>query len=263
MKRATLILIMAGVLCLLAAPAALAQANGDEPDNSMLYLSNTNLAAMTPNDFTGIVGGIFYTPYYYNVSVNYLGYADPNDVALTDSHTVTLWDNYGDVIASAVVSAGTPTLWANGYAWVPISTVTLSYQSYYEVGATVIGGVDNWGDLIQNTEVDQGNNGQITWNAANGLWSGTPYGPFVQASTGAGNEYGFSRAGIYDYNTSDAGNPDPTFYQTSGSDSIYPAANLGYNIVAAPEPAMLSISGVGAVLFFVSVLKRNKKNSRI
>jgi hypothetical protein len=215
MTREKFIPMVAAAMCLMAVPAALAQTvNGDEPDNSMLYVPNVNLTSLNQNGFTGIVGAQFLTPYFYNVSVNYLGYADPNDVALVDSHTVTLWDFSGDVVASAVVSAGTPTLWANGYAWVAVPTVTLTYNSYYEVGATVVAGADSWGDLINNNSPDNGNNGQITWNVESGISSGTANGPFVQAGSG----YEFSRTGEYDYNTSDAGNPNPSLNQTSQSD---------------------------------------------
>jgi hypothetical protein len=252
-----LIPMIAGVLCLAAVPAALAQVNNDENNNSMLYQPNVNLSSLSPNGFTGIVGGQILTPYYFNVSVNYLGYADPNDVALVDSHTVTLWDSSGNDIASAVISAGTPTAWANGYAWVAIPTVTLSYNSYYVVGATVIGGVDNWGDLISNSSPDSGNNGQITWNVSpNGYGPynyGQGYGPFVQATPG----YEFSRMGMYDYSTGDAGNSvSPSeFNYTSAQDSIYPAANLGYNLQTVPEPATLSIAGAGAVLQGIVVIE--------
>jgi len=253
MKRKSLSIIIASMLGFALVPAASAQTvNGDEPDNSMLYLPNVNLTSLNQNGFTGIVGGIFYTPYYYNVSVNYLGYADPNDVPLVDSHTVTIWGAGGNaasgsVAASAVVPSGTPTLWANGYAWVPLpSTVTLSYQSYYDVGATVVGGVDSWGDLIGNNSPDNGNNGQVTWNVVNGSSSGSVNGPFVQAGSG----WEFSRGGVYDSNTSDAGNPNPSLSQTSQSDSIYPAPNLGYNVVPAPEPTTLAFLGVGAALLF-------------
>jgi hypothetical protein len=258
-----LIPMIAGILCMAAAPVALAQVNNDENDNSMLYEPNVNVTSLNQNGFTGIVGGQILTPYYFNVSVNYLGYADPNDVALVDSHTVTLWDNSGNVVASAVVSAGTPTLWEGGYAWVPISTVTLNYNSYYEVGATVVGGVDSWGDLISNNSPDSGSNGQITWNVSpNGYGPynyGQSDGPFVQASPG----YEFSRVGEYDYNTSDAGNPNPALNQTSQSDSIYPAPNLGYDIEPVPEPTTLSIAGAGVALLFGSALKRKKKDSAI
>jgi hypothetical protein len=242
--------IIAGVaLGLTFAPAAFAQTvNGDQNNNTQLYQPNVNLTGLNQNGFTGIVGGIFYTPYYYNVSANYLGYADPNDAPLATSHTITLWGSGGSVVASAVVPAGTPTQWANGYAWVQLpSTVTLSYQSYYDIGATVAGGVDPWGDLIYNNSPDNGNNGQVTWNVENGsLSASAPNGPFVQGSAG----YEFTRAGIYDSNAGDAGNPNPSFGQTSQSDSIYPAPNLGYNLsfTAVPEPASFALFGCGAAL---------------
>jgi len=257
--------MIAGVLCLAAVPAALAQVNNDENNNSMMYQPNVNLTSGNQNGFTGIVGAQFLAPYYFNTSVNYLGYADPNDVALTDSHTVSLWDINGNLIASGVVSAGTPTLWEGGYAWVPISTVTLSANNYYEVGATVTGGVDQWGDLISNSSPDSGNNGQITWNVSpNGYGPynyGQGYGPFVQATPG----YEFSRVGMYDGNSADAGNTVSTsdFGYTSAQDSIYPAPNLGYNIQPVPEPTALSIAGAGAFLLLGSKLKRKKNDSTI
>lgn len=247
MKRKLLLITGVAVACFALAPATFAQiVNNDQTDNSMLYLPNVDLTSLSQNGFTGIVGGQFLAPYFYNVSVNYVGYADPTDVALVDSHTITLWDFSGNVVASAVVPSGTPTLWANGYAWVQLpSTVTLTYNNYYEVGATVVGGVDPWGDLISNNAPDNGNNGQITWNVSpNGYGSGNQSnGPFVQASSG----YEFSREAEYDSNTSDAGNPNPSLSQTSAQDSIYPAANLGYNVVAVPEPTILGLLGMGTI----------------
>ena len=259
MKREKLSIIIATMMGFVLVPAASAQTvNGDQNDNTQLYLPNVNVTGLSQNSFTGIVGGIFYTPYFYNVSENYLGYADPTGAALTDSHTITIWDQAnGSVVASAVVPSGTPTLWANGYAWVSVPTVTLSYQHYYWLGATVVGGADAWGDLIYNNSPDNGNNGQITWNVENGVQSpSSPNGPFVQGSAG----YEFSRAGIYDGNTGDAGNPNPSFGQTSQSDSIYPAPNVGYNLtfVPTPEPGSLALLGVGAALLFG--ITRKQKN---
>ncbi|HMD54056.1 MAG TPA: PEP-CTERM sorting domain-containing protein, partial [Phycisphaerae bacterium] len=94
------------------------------------------------------------------------------------------------------------------------------------------------------------NNGQITWNVENGSSSGSIYGPFVQAGSG----WEFTRVGEYDYNTSDAGNPNPSLNQTSQSDSIYPAPNLGYNVV--PEPTTLGLLGMGTAVLFGFAGKR-------
>ena len=248
MKATKYIPIIGGVLSLVLAPGAFAQVNGDEPDNSILYLPNVNLTTLSQNNFTGTVGGIFYTPYYYNVSFNWLGYADPAGAPLQISHTVTLWDNNtGNVVASAVVPAGDTQIY-DGYAWVQLpSTVTLSYQSYYVIGASVVGGVDPWGDLISNpfsnTSPDNGNSGQITWNVENGSWSGDANGPFVQAGGG----WEFTRGGRYDSASDYPGEPPN---QTSAQDSIYPAPNMAYDlpIAPAPEPTSVGLVAFGAAL---------------
>jgi len=243
----TKLTLLVAVTCLAFAPATFAQiVNGDEPNNSMLYLPNVNLTTLSQNGFTGVVGGIFYTPYYYNVSVNYLGYAAPTGAALAMSHTVSIWDSGGSVVASAVVSSVNAAPLYDGYRWVQLpSTVTLTYQSYYEIGATVTGGVDSWGDLINNTATDNGNNGQITWNVESGTWSGSANGPFVQAGGG----YEFSRDGQY-------GATQLPGTQTTLQDSIYPAPNAAYNIPVAPEPGSLWIAGGGVAMLFGLVLKR-------
>ena len=264
MKKTSLSIAIAAAMCFVFAPGALAQ-----PANSMLYQPNVDLTSLSQNSFSGIVGGIFYSPYYYNVNVNYLGYADPTGAALTDSHTVTIWNQAnGSVVASAVVPAGAPTMWANGYAWVQIPTVTLNYQSTYNVGATVVAGQDNWGNILVNTDTssnpDLYNNGQITWNVSpNGYGPqnyGPSYGPFIQASTSGSSLYSYANMAIYDFNASDAGNPNPTI-NLSGNDSIYSAVNLGYNLTLAPEPGTLSLAALGTALLIGFRLKHKTQKS--
>jgi len=203
---------------------------------SVLYTPNVELTSLNQNTFTGTVGGIFLTSYSYYPELNYLGYADPTGAPLVDSHVVTLWDNStGDVIASATVPAGAPALLVDGYDWVQLpSTVTLNYGSYYVIGASVVDGVDTWGDLISNNSPDNGNNGQITWSSQ-----------YVQLGSG----WEFTRAGRYD---SASDYPNEPSNQTSAQDSIYPAANLGYDIAPAPEPGTFAIAGIGAALLFGS-----------
>jgi hypothetical protein len=253
-----LILTIGAAMCFAFAPRTFAQydVNGSSsptpPNNSILYQPNVNLTSLSQNGFTGVVGGVFLTPFFFDTAVNYLGYADPTDAPLSISHTVSIWDGSGNVLASAVVPSGAPTLWTSGYAWVPLSsTVTLQFNTFLYIGATVVGGVDPWGDLINNTATDNGNNGQITWNVVNGTWTGDVNGPEVQAGSG----YEFSRAGQF-------GNTALPGTQTSTQDSIYPAPNFGFNVVPAPEPGSVALISVGAALFAGLALKR-KANKRL
>ncbi|HVM49909.1 MAG TPA: hypothetical protein VMU04_17910 [Candidatus Acidoferrum sp.] len=246
--------------CLALAPSAFAYV---QPDNSMLYLPNESLTSLPQSTYTGTVGGIFYTPYYYNVNINWLGYADPTGAPLEVDHTVTIWNHAnGTVVASAVVPAGDPTIY-DGYAWVSLpSTVTLTYQHYYDIGASVVGGVDPWGSLFNNSSPDPGANGQITWNVVNGVSSGDPNSPMVQAGSG----WEFTRAGVYDvagnYPTmppnqvTSAGDvPDNGPGAANGpQDSIYPAANMGYNLI--PEPTSLALAGMAGAMLLGRALKR-------
>jgi hypothetical protein len=252
--KATYIPIIGAVLSFLLTPGAFAQTiNGDEPNNSILYLPNVNLTTLSQNTLTGTVGGIFYTPYYYNTSINWLGYADPTGAPLQINHTVTIWDHSNsNIVVSAVVPAGDTQIY-DGYAWVQLaSTVKLSYQHYYDIGASVVGGVDQWGDLISNTAPDSGNNGQITWNVESGSWGGSANGPFVQAGSG----WEFSRAGVYD---SAADYPNMPSSQTSTQDSIYPAPNMAYNLPI-PEPANLGLLGSAAALLLGFFRKSYRKS---
>jgi len=207
--------------------------------NSVLYSPNVDVTTLSQNGFVGTVGGIFLTTYSYYPQVNWLGYADPTGAPLTDSHLVSLWDNStGNVIASATVPAGTAAPLLNGFRWVPLSsTVQLNYGSYYVIGAQT-DGVDLWGDLLANNSPDNGNNGQINWNSQ-----------YVQLGSG----WEFTRAGRYD----SAGNyPAEPPNQTSTSDSIYPAANLGYNLDV-PEPSAVWLFCLGGGL--VGVIRKCRR----
>jgi hypothetical protein len=223
MKQSTLLILAS--LGLAISPPVQAQT----VDGSMLYTPNVDVTTLPQNGFVGTVGGIFLTSYNYYPQVNWLGYADPTGAALTDSHLVSLWDNStGDVIASATVPAGTAAPLYDGFRWVQLpSTVQLTYNAYYVIGAQT-DGVDLWGDLISNNSPDTGNNGQVTWDPQ-----------YIQIQTG----YEFSRDGRYD----SAGNYPAEPPNSSGNDSIYPAANLGYNLPV-PEPSAVWMFCLGGGL---------------
>jgi hypothetical protein len=227
--------LFAGVLTLALASAAHAQTT----DGSMLYTPNVDLTTLSQNSFVGTVGGIFLTTYSYYPEVNYLGYADPTGAPLQDSHLVSLWDNStGNIIASATVAAGNAAPLIDGYRWVQLSsTVTLNYGSYYVIGAQT-DGVDLWGDLISNNSPDNGSNGQVNWNPE-----------YVQLGSG----WEFTRGGRYD---SASNYPTEPSNQTSVQDSIYPVANLGFDLAPVPEPGTFGILGIGAAMLFGSAFLR-------
>jgi hypothetical protein len=233
MKHQFLIVCSAVSLWLALDEASIAQTS----PNSMLYSPNVNLSSGSQNGFVGTVGGIFLTTYSFYPQVNWLGYYDQNGDGLANSHLVTLWDNSTQgILASATVPAGTAAPLINGYRWVQLpSTITLSYGSYYVIGAQT-DGVDLWGDFISNNAPDNGDNGQITWNSQ-----------YVQL--GAGWE--FSRAGRYDSAANYPAEPP----NQAGSDGIYPVANLGYNLVV-PEPATASLFVLGFGALFISARRR-------
>lgn len=266
MKSTNYIPIIGTLLSLALAQGALAQSiNNDENDDATMYVPDQNLSTISQDNFTGTVGGVFYTPYYFNTTINYLGYADPTDAPLVDSHTVTIWaDGTENFVAQAVVPAGAPILWQNGYAWVQLSSaVKLTYEHYYAIGASVVSGVDPWGNLINNTSgsQDTGTGGEITWNVSpNGYGPSTSgnqdNGPFVQAGTG----WEFAKVGAY---TSGATDPDDTSAggtRAGSSDSIYSAPNMGYNIGPVPEPATLCLLGCAATLLLGMTRRGNRKS---
>jgi hypothetical protein len=235
MKTKYTLIIGVATLCLASTPAAF----GQTVDGSVLYTPNVALSSLTQNSFVGTVGGIFLTSYNYYPVVNCLGYADPTGAPLASSHVVTLWDDSTKaVLGSATVPAGTTAPLVDGYRWVMLSTpINLTYNHYYAIGAAT-DGVDLWGDLISNNSPDSGNNGQITWS------------PQYTATTPG---YEFSRVGLYD---SASNYPNEPAGRTSVTDSIYPAPNLGYNVIPVPEPASLTLLGMTMTALCLSKRKR-------
>ncbi len=205
---------------------------------STLFSPNVNLDLGPQNTTVGTVGGIFLTTQSSSPEINWLGYYDHNGDGLANSHLITLWDNNTQsIIASATVPAGSAAPLIGGFRWVQLgSTVTLNPNSYYVIGAST-DGVDLWGDLISNNSPDNGNNGQVSWNSQ-----------YVQVGSG----YEFSRAGRYDSSANYPSEPP----NQSGSDAIYPVANLGFDIVQVPEPTTLTLSGIGLVATILYFSKR-------
>jgi len=194
-------------------------------DGSMLFSPNVNLSSGGQNGHAGSAGGVLLTTYSLWPNVNWLGYYDKDGDGLANSHEVSLWYTggaNGDTaveVAHATVPAGTAAPLYNGYRWVQLpSTVGLWYGSWYTIAAQA-DGVDTWGDLISGS--------QFAWN--------TDY---------IGNNDGsWSRAGRYDSTASWPGAPA----NQVGSDAIYPAANMGYNLPIVPEPTSLSLFAMGAL----------------
>jgi len=167
-------------------------------------------------------------------AVNYLGFYDAGGDGLANSHTVALWETGWNgqssrgLLAEITVPAGTSAPLVDGYRWVQLpTTITLVPNEYYLLNGSV-DGVDQWGDSISGS--------QITWDSQ-----------YVPTDPG----YDFSRQGVY-------GGSIPAYNGNGVNPGAYPAANLGFNVVPAPEPVTLSIMGIGmaAVLGFMRKQKR-------
>lgn len=230
MKRTSLLSLAGAVLGLLSFSAAHAD-NMSGPH--VLYTPTVDLSTMTQNHYVGTVGGVFLTSNTTWPYVNWLGYADPTGQGLQNSHVIDLYYKGGNggstakLVAEATVPAGTAAPLYEGYRWVQLpSTVNLWYGSWYTVSAHT-DGVDLWGDLISNSSGTQ-----INWD--NGGAS--------HANSYVGNNAGSTRAGQY-------GTAVPPQNQVGTADSIYPVANLGFDLpISVPEPTSLSILGLGLAL---------------
>ena len=225
MKMKSMSVIIGTAACLAALPTAYAQT----VDGSMLFNPNIDLSTGAQNGYVGYVGDIFLTSYNYYPQVNYLGYYDNGGDGLANSHVVSLWDNSAGntLLATVTVPAGTAAPLVDGFRWVQLSsTVNLTYNNWYIIDAQT-DNVDTWGDLITG-------DGQVAFS-----------GQYANLDGG----YEFSRAGRYD-------SSEPPSNQAGGSDAIYPAANLGYNLIPVPEPSTLALLGIGAGMLLGIARKR-------
>jgi hypothetical protein len=207
----------------LAAGALQAQAAGTTTPGSMLFTPTLDLSSGSQNSFVGTVGGVFLTSYSEWPDVNWLGYFDKGGDGLTDSHRVGLWDagNNNQLLAQVTIPAGTTAPLANGYRWVALpGTVNLWYGHWYVIGAETTA-ADTWGDLIRDA--------QVSFSSE-----------YAEVSAG----YEWSRAGRY---STDAWPAAPS--GQSGQNSIYPVANMAFDLQVVPEPSTLALFGFGALLF--------------
>lgn len=218
------------VICLLLNPSAWAQT----VDGSMLFTPTVGLGTGSQNGHVGTAGGVFLTTGSLWPDVNWLGYYDKDGDGLANSHEVSLWYVGGQggstltEVAHVTVPAGTAAPLVNGYRWVQLpQKVGLWYGSWYTIAAQT-DGVDTWGDLISGSEVS---------------WSAQYVG---LADT-------WSRAGRYDSSASWPGSPAN---QVGTTDSIYPVANMAFNLSVVPEPGSLGLLGLG--LATLLVIRRRK-----
>jgi hypothetical protein len=239
MRTISYLSIIGAAFCLAGSPVARAQT----ADGSVLFNSAVNLSLGPQNGHVGSAGGVFLTSSSYWPYVNWLGYYDKDGDGLANSHEISIWYTGGQggstatEVAHATVPAGTTAPLYNGYRWVqlpptgsgPNGSVGLWYGSWYTIAAQT-DGVDTWGDLISG--------GQAGWGS--------------QYLDIAGNEW--SRAGRYD---TAASWPNSPVNQVGTTDSIFPVANMGYNLPIIPEPSTAGIMAVGLTVLFAARRKQN------
>jgi len=70
------------------------------------------------------------------LTVDYLGFYDPADVALGDAHPVALWDTNQNLLAQVTIPSGVGANYLSGYAYQHLSSsVTLNAGNTYVLGA--------------------------------------------------------------------------------------------------------------------------------
>lgn len=133
------------------------------------------------NNWTGTVGGYFTTGDN-SREVTHVGYyasqyIGANQALLTSNHNVGIFDNGGNLLASAVVSNGVRPV-INGYIWAALDTpFTLAPQTQYIIAADTFAGVDPWGEAYTVTDWDPyfvGTNGPSSIRTWGGAWPAAP-----------------------------------------------------------------------------------------
>lgn len=246
MKTKSFLCIVGAIVCLLSIPAAFAD---NMAGFNMLYQPAVNVSQMNQNGYVGWVGNTFLTsgstwPY-----ANELGFADPLDQGLQNSHTVDVVHFAGTggnqgIVASFTVPAGTAAPWYAGYRWVTLpTTLGLYYGGWYRlIGQT--DGVDTWGDLLTG-------NSQISWDMRGPAAGG---GPVTLVLGATSNDYLGNYLPASGYEAADYGSSPTSLTQVGTYDTIYPAVNMAYDPNHAyiayyvPEPGLLSLLGLGGAL---------------
>jgi hypothetical protein len=245
MKTKSSLCIVGASLCLVSiAPVVLAD---NMAGFNMLYQPAVDVSQMTQNNYVGWVGGIVRTSGNTWPFANELGFADPLNQGLQNSHVVELIDAGSHAATWTVtIPAGTAAPWYAGYRWVTLPTAAnMWYSEWYRLVGHV-DGVDNWGDVLTGPS---STGGQISWDMRGPVGGG---GPVTSVFGQTSNDYrgGNTAAGwvASDYGSS------PTSLTQGSSDTFYGAVNMAYDPSHAyipsfvPEPASLSLLGLGAAL---------------
>lgn len=221
----------------LAALAALTLNNAARAQNTIGINNLTTGNGTVRNDIytDAAVGFGFYTPSG-GATINELGYWDPNDTGLTLGHTVDLYEysfdvnNDYDLLASVTVPAASPSLYADGYDWVSIPTLSLPD----------IGSGGNFYYLLT-MPVASGNapSGDDAWTANSDLTM-TP-------SIGTVNADGYLGSANFGASVTPIGTDN-------NGDTVWGGANLGFEVV--PEPSVYALLGGG--MMTLMALRRKK-----
>lgn len=99
-------------------------------------------ATISRNDYTGTVGFRFRAAV--DFTVGHIGRVV--SVAFAQSHTVSLWSDAGTLLGSTSVSSASAT--QHGYAFGPVTPVSLTSGTYYRIASTEFNGGDTWANAL-------------------------------------------------------------------------------------------------------------------